>query len=440
MPARYIQKRRQRWYAVLDIPSDLRASFNGRPRFVESMKTGNEAKAVLRAAPKIALWKLQIAKAKASLRKLKAKEQDGGDDLEEATYWRTQVDAWENEEDDMSDVITDRAEQIEKARGYPAAKLFADVAFGKATLLEPLAEEWLAESNYGVRATYDHRLRLSILYKHHKVLESINRKVAGEFVTKVLAKDGKSPQTVRRYVTTLSSLWRWLERRGHVEANPWTNQGLIRSNNGEDQEEDVRRPFTEEEASRWLRSLDGAARDVSMVMAVTGMRFSEVVGLVQGNVKLDGKVVWLTIQKGKTKAAKRRVPVVAGPVVALLKARLTAASAAGQASLFPELPADKLGAKGNALRQSMVRKLRALGMKDTSLVANHSWRHRARTLMEQADVAPWVADFVIGHARPGQGLGRYSQGPSDAQLIAAVKAVPLPVAGPPSRPPRNTKN
>ena len=28
---RYIQKRRQRWYAVLDIPSDVRATFNGKP-------------------------------------------------------------------------------------------------------------------------------------------------------------------------------------------------------------------------------------------------------------------------------------------------------------------------------------------------------------------------------------------------------------------------
>ena len=106
----------------------------------------------------------------------------------------------------------------------------------------------------------------------------------------------------------------------------------------------------------------------------------------------------------------------------MLKARLVLA----QAALFPELSTDKLGARGKALRRDMVRRLRALGMKDTSLTANHSWRHRARTLMEQADVSPSVADFVIGHARPGQGLGRYSQGPSDAQLIAAVRAVPLP--------------
>jgi integrase len=412
---RYIQKRRQRWYAVLDIPSDVRATFDGKPRFVESLKTKNEAKAVLLAGPKIALWKLQIAKAKGPT-----------GDLEEATFWRRQVDAWEQEDaTPLSDAVVTRAEEIEKEKGYPAAKLFADIALGQATLIEPLAEEWLAESKYGVRATYDHRLRLSVLYKQHKVIEGINRKAAGKFVTQVLAKDGKSLHTVRRYVTTFSSLWRWLERRGHVQDNPWTNQGLIRAKDA-DQQEEVRRPFTEDEASRWLWSLDGAARDVSMVMAVTGMRFSEVVGLVQGNVRLNDKVAWLTVQKGKTKAAKRRVPVIAHKVVAMLKTRLAEAQGAPDGALFPELPTDKLGARGKALRRDMVRRLRALGMKDTSLTANHSWRHRARTLMEQADVSPWVADFVIGHARPGQGLGRYSQGPSDAQLIAAVRAVPLP--------------
>ena len=361
------------------------------------------------AGPKIALWKLQIAKARPA------------GDLEEATFWRRQVDAWEQEDDmPLSDAIVARAEEIEKKKGYTAAKLFADTAFGHKTLLEPLAEQWLAESNYGVRATYDHRLRLSVLYTHHKVLEGINRKVAGEFVTKVLAKDGKSPQTVRRYVTAFSSLWRWMERRGHVESNPWTNQGMIRAK-APDKEEEVRRAFTEDEASRWLWSLDGVARDVSMMMAVTGMRFSEVTSLLPGNVRIDGKVAWLTVQKGKTKAAKRRVPVIAHEVVAMLKARLVLA----QAALFPELSTDKLGARGKALRRDMVRRLRALGMKDTSLTANHSWRHRARTLMEQADVSPSVADFVIGHVRPRQGLGRYSQGPLDAQLIAAVRAVPL---------------
>lgn len=46
--------------------------------------------------------------------------------------------------------------------------------------------------------------------------------------------------------------------------------------------------------------------------------------------------------------------------------------------------------------------------------------------MERAAVAPWVADWVLGHERPGEGHGRYSEGPSDAQLVEVVKAVTRP--------------
>jgi len=62
------------------------------------LKTKNEARAVIMAGPKIALWKLQIAKARPA------------GDLEEATFWRRQVDAWEQEDDmPLSDAIVARA-------------------------------------------------------------------------------------------------------------------------------------------------------------------------------------------------------------------------------------------------------------------------------------------------------------------------------------------
>jgi hypothetical protein len=35
-------------------------------------------------------------------------------------------------------------------------------------------------------------------------------------------------------------------------------------------------------------------------------------------------------------------------------------------------------------------------------------------------------DAVLGHARPGEGLSRYSEGLSEEQRIEAVKAITLP--------------
>lgn len=46
--------------------------------------------------------------------------------------------------------------------------------------------------------------------------------------------------------------------------------------------------------------------------------------------------------------------------------------------------------------------------------------------MEYAEAMPWTANSVIGHKRPGEGHGRYSKGPSEEQLVVAVKAIKLP--------------
>ena len=107
---------------------------------------------------------------------------------------------------------------------------------------------------------------------------------------------------------------------------------------------------------------------------------------------------------------------------------LLARKAIGHTKLFHELKPDRFGDYGSALSKRVGRKLRGIGLVDPGLVADHSWRHRARTLMEHAEIMPWVADSVIGHKRPGEGLGRYSKGPREEQLVAVVKAITLPVA------------
>jgi integrase len=218
-------------------------------------------------------------------------------------------------------------------------------------------------------------------------------------------------------------------KRGHVEANPWTEQGVSKRKRSESNGDSKRRAFTEKEGRDFLASLTSAKgrtaavdRDVSMVAAVTGMRLEEITSLAPADVERKGNAVWLSVAKGKTDAARRRVPVTAAPVRETLLER----KKAGKERLFHELEADRFGDFGSALSKRVGRKLRSIGLTDPALVADHSWRHRARTLMEHAGVTPWVADAVLGHARPGEGLSRYSAGPSEEQRIEAVKAITLP--------------
>jgi hypothetical protein len=111
-------------------------------------------------------------------------------------------------------------------------------------------------------------------------------------------------------------------------------------------------------------------------------------------------------------------------VAAMLRARV----ALGGEAVFHELPLDRFGDRSRQLSQRMGHRLRHdLGIVDPALASAHSWRHRARTLMEGAGIPPWTSDWIMGHQRGGEGLSRYSK-PSDQQLIEAVKAVPLPTA------------
>jgi integrase len=252
-------------------------------------------------------------------------------------------------------------------------------------------------------------------------VNELDRRTAGAFVTDVLAK-GRKPETVNRLLSTFTQLWKWMERRGHVEANPWTNQRVtVKRSDGEANNGD-RRGFTEKEGRDFLAALEGVDKDVVSVAAVTGMRLEEIAASDCKDATVERGVVWLEIPQGKTAAAARRMPIVDASV----RKMLTERKDANNGRLFHELEADRFGDFGSALSKRVGRKLRGIGLTDPALVADHSWRHRARTLMEHANVAPWVADAMLGHARPGEGLGRYSEGPSDKQLVEAAKTITLP--------------
>ncbi len=61
--ASYLQKRRRRWYAVLEIPKALRPHF-GKHRFVQSLETDSRIAAQRRVGPVIAAWRSEIARAR----------------------------------------------------------------------------------------------------------------------------------------------------------------------------------------------------------------------------------------------------------------------------------------------------------------------------------------------------------------------------------------
>lgn len=85
--------------------------------------------------------------------------------------------------------------------------------------------------------------------------------------------------------------------------------------------------------------------------------------------------------------------------------------------LFEELPAaTKTRPRSAAASQAFTRYRRSVGVGgnrgESSRVDFHSFRRWFTTKAEQADIPPHIIDYVTGHKRPGETLGRYSEGPS----------------------------
>jgi len=62
--ARFIERRRRRWYAVWDVPKDCRAVFGGKARMVKSLGTENQKEAILLASALVTGWKLRCEQAR----------------------------------------------------------------------------------------------------------------------------------------------------------------------------------------------------------------------------------------------------------------------------------------------------------------------------------------------------------------------------------------
>lgn len=107
MPS-YIERRRRRWYAVLDVPKDLQDQIRRR-RYVQSLgKTDSRSTAERLAAPLVARWKTKIDQARVN----NGDQRDPLDD--EARSWRESLlDAKDDDERELilghfQDIIDER--------------------------------------------------------------------------------------------------------------------------------------------------------------------------------------------------------------------------------------------------------------------------------------------------------------------------------------------
>jgi len=412
----HLWKRGKTYYAQLNVPKDVQKAL-GRAKLALTLKTDSETEAKRRARPIIAHWKELIENAR-----------DNTGLSARARVWREHFMKEDSEEaiDAIKGLIADEAYELE-AQGVPLqeAKQFYDAATGKRTPLKEYFEKHLTETGIKEKSKDERRAAFKELEAHHKFIEDIDRRTASEFLDDVLRPE-KAPATVNKKIMAYIGYWKWLRKKGYLPQdfhNPWTEQSQ-RPKRGEELR---RRPFTDEEAKSFFKEILKQANRypddlvISKIMAATGMRLEEICSVDKEEVTSKNHQAWILIPEGKTMSSVRRVPVIDPWTVAEITSRLSGEPGA----IFDNLTSNKYGTRSPAVSQRLGRRLDKV-TKDRTLVAGHSWRHTVRTQLEHGGIDPWTADWFVGHKRFGEGLGRYSKGPSDEQLLEAARAIKLP--------------
>ena len=452
---RYLQQRRQTWFVVVEVPPSLRAKLGRRVKRTLRTRDVNVARA--RRWRVVADIQAQFEAARRgvkgdplrlealALREALTEETRRADRAEDGIDWDDPEapSIYENTRTDnlLRDQIGERAMEIGRQQGSGVAQTFFGIAVGDITPLETYVEDWLREGgmkgSLTERTKFEHRRAVRDLVgwlaKQHlgASIEVVTRRVAGRFVSEYLLPSGRHPRTISKTISTLSSYWKWLRRRGYVAdegRNPWAEQAPSRSSGASSNSEEER-DFTDAELLLLLaHPPTGALAEFMRVAALTGMRREEI-----GQLRLaDCAGGVFIVQQGKTAAARRRVPIhseLAALVARRSKGKMT------DAFLFHELRSQN-SERTDPIGKVFTRYRRSLGIQfgtgRRSLVTFHSFRRWFITRAVNAGQPPHIVSLLVGHkeGRKGMTLGRYWQGAEDDALRACVEAVKLPTQAP----------
>ncbi len=418
----YLKLRGRTWFVRVQIPPHLRAAAGGKREYVKTLKTGDLSEANKLKHAYVAAFQQQIAALG------RAKPNQLGNVYDKALAFRDAMERHKGEvlyaddggaepyyaTDEFLSQISEDAKELLETHGEKTATAFYKIAKGEGTPLSSHVEGWRAELVGTVtgQTLSQHRTVINALVKwagEGALIEDFTRKRAGEYVAYLLTPaSGLTRRTAKRYVSSLSSYWKWLEARGHAEDNPWRAQSLgTKSKRGEATK---RNQWTDDAL---IKVLNGTytpqytklLHDLVRLALVTGARLDELCALKVDDVRDGDDGWWITIREGKSKAALRDIPLHES-AAHVLKRRLSKAKSFIFEGLKPGGPDKKRSWNVSKAFGHYTRKLK-LG-EDRQVF--HALRNTFIEAMEQAEVFEPTVKLIVGHARQSMTYGHYSQG------------------------------
>ena len=230
-------------------------------------------------------------------------------------------------------------------------------------------------------------------------LEEVTRARAGAFISFLL--DGtRTKATIDRYRSSLATLWRWLGEKGLVdrERNPWLDHPSIRTS-GKAKRRTTRKGLNDPQLVKLLSTTysgDGyrqAIADLTRLALVTGARLEELGDLRRADVEKQRDGFWLTIRKGKTEAAERKIPLHKS-AEHIIRRRLC-----GKAEyVFSDLTPGPYGRRTHHVSKAYGRFRKQAGVSERG-EDFHALRHTFTATLEGKGVPLSTIQLVVGHSR-----------------------------------------
>lgn len=396
----FIERRRRTWYAVLDVPADLRVRV-GKRKMVKSLKTADRQVALTRAPALVGKWRAEFA----SLRGTASDPVGAEAKFLCSVYAEETAKGEDGHADVVRDQIEERAEALNRA-GIDGGAFYRR-ATGQETATLDRLDAWLATLTTTDKTKDMQRTDVQRFAEQFPILDKVTRKGIREWADELVQKESLKPKTVRRILSAVRGYWRYLGDLEMVPLEPSPFDHLKLPVAGAKlQATGKREHFVPSEVVELVAAAeargDRALADLIRLAMWTGCRIEELCSLTTAHVNENA----LRIENAKTAAGNREVPVHSSLRADL--ERLVRDSTDGY--VLSGLTRNKYGNRADAIGKRFGRLKVALGHPETKVF--HSIRKTVATVLEDRGALENVVADILGHEKPRITYGLYAGGTS----------------------------
>lgn len=398
---KYYEKRRQKYYAVLDVPEALREQLCVSRRFVKSLQTDSESLARIRVLPVIAKWKREIALARAS-------DSSGNHLLDSVVRVRQDAQRLKGEGFDEhhiqmihEDIAYGRSWDDERGGFVTDNISLADavnVVHGNSLLLAEHIEEHLGKKDCTEKSKDMAEKTLLAFCNEFSRSEEVTERRVRDWIIRTMEQERKvSYATIKRDISSIKVYWKWLKRYKNLDvAYPFEDVLPPAPNKNSKSKSSIDIiGFSIADYLEILNAVpdsDRNLRNLIILGAHTGCRIEELCALKLKDVSSDR----FQIVDAKTNSGLRTVPI--HNAITQLIAELVDTSADGYL-IEGESDNNKYKTRSGAIGKRFGRLKDKLGYKRNQVF--HSWRHSMTTQLENAERPLSQIQRIIGHTVSG---------------------------------------